>query len=66
MKLLLFALVLIPAILFSGDFVSLMPKEQIDEFWIAESAPAEIWSVRDNIIYCKGKPNGFPSSEIVR
>ena len=42
-----------------------MPKERIEEFWIAESARADIWSVRDGIIYCKGKPNGFLRSKKV-
>src|SRR6476646_4071298 len=49
----------------SDGFVSLMPRERIDEFWIAEGAPADIWSVRDGIIYCKGKPNGFLRSKKV-
>jgi hypothetical protein len=44
-------------------FVSLMPKESIEEFWIPESAPAEIWSVHDGIIFCKGKPFGFLRSK---
>jgi hypothetical protein len=67
MKPYLVALIFAPALLFSAsnDFVSLMPKERIDEFWIAESAPAEIWSLRDGIIYCKGKPNGFLRSKKV-
>jgi hypothetical protein len=67
MKRYLLALVLGPALLFpaSDGFVSLMPKERIDELWIAESAPAEIWSVHDGIIYCKGKPNGFLRSRKV-
>src|SRR5438270_11322287 len=60
-------LLFVPALLFSAAdaFVSLMPRERIDEFWIAESAPADIWSVRDGIIYCKGKPNGFLRSKKV-
>ena len=49
----------------SDGFISLMPRERIDEFWIAEGAPADIWSVRDGIIYCKGKPNGFLRSKKV-
>jgi hypothetical protein len=43
----------------SGGFVSLMPKERIEEHWTAEVAPASIWSVRDGVIACAGKPNGF-------
>ena len=46
-------------------FVSLMPKASIDEFWTAEQAPADIWSVKDGVIYCKGKPNGFLRSKKV-
>jgi len=56
---------LLGAILCAQDdgFVSLMPKRDIAEQWIAESAPADIWSVRDGVIYCKGKPNGFLRSK---
>jgi len=61
--LLFLALPLFPAD--SGGFVSLMPKSRIDEFWIAESAPADIWSVRGGIIYCQGRPNGFLRSKKV-
>jgi len=46
-----------------AGFVSLMPKERIEEFWIPESAPLEIWSVRDGVISCKGKPFGFLRSK---
>lgn len=42
-----------------GGFVSLMPKTDIGEHWIAEGAPAEIWSVKDGVIHCRGTPNGF-------
>ncbi|MBI4873112.1 MAG: DUF1080 domain-containing protein [Acidobacteria bacterium] len=43
-----------------GDgFVSLMPRQSIEEHWIAEGAPASIWSVRDGVISCQGKPNGI-------
>jgi hypothetical protein len=61
----LLALVFVPTLLFpaSDGFVLLMPKERIDELWIAESAPAGIWPVRDGIIYFKGKPNGFLRSK---
>jgi hypothetical protein len=43
----------------TGGFVSLMPKADIGEHWIPEVAPAAIWSVRDGVIVCAGKPNGF-------
>lgn len=48
-----------------AGFVSLVPAHRIDEFWIAESAPAGIWSVHDGVIFCKGKPNGFLRSKKV-
>ena len=41
------------------DYVSLQPVKEISEYWIAEEAPASIWSVRDGVIACTGKPNGF-------
>jgi hypothetical protein len=58
--LILSALVLLPpAAAQQAKFVSLMPAKDISEHWIAEEAPAEIWSVRKGEIACKGKPNGF-------
>jgi len=42
-----------------NGFVSLIPERDISEHWIAEGAPAGIWSVRDGVIVCEGKPNGF-------
>ncbi len=36
-----------------------MPKKDISEHWIAELAPASIWSVVGNEIACVGRPNGF-------
>lgn len=47
----------------SDGFVSLMPKESVEEFWIPEVAPANIWTVRDGVILCKGTPNGFLRSK---
>jgi hypothetical protein len=46
-----------------GEFRSLMPKKDIGEHWIAEIAPASIWHIRDGMIYCEGKPNGFLRSK---
>jgi hypothetical protein len=40
-----------------------MPTENISEHWIAEIAPAGIWSIKDGMIYCVGKPNGFLRSK---
>jgi 3-keto-disaccharide hydrolase len=42
-----------------SDFVSLMPVRQIAEHWLAEGAPADIWTLKDGVIVCAGKPNGF-------
>ena len=44
-------------------FVSLMPKQDIAEHWIAETAPASIWRVVGDEIVCSGKPNGFLRSK---
>ncbi len=65
MKRLLLAFAIAPTLLIpaSDGFVSLIPKARIDELWVAESAPADIWSLRDGVIYCKGKPNGFLRSK---
>jgi hypothetical protein len=40
-------------------FVSLTPKVSVDEHWTVELTPPETWSVKDGVIYCTGKPNGF-------
>ena len=46
-------------------FVSLMPKADVREHWIIELTPPETWSVRDGMILCTGKPNGFLRSKKV-
>jgi hypothetical protein len=53
--------ILAPAALYAqdGGFTSLMPKRDIAEHWTVEVAPADIWSVHDGVIFCKGRPNGF-------
>lgn len=55
--------VLLSAAADADGFVSLMPQERIQEFWIPEVAPANIWTVRDGVIICKGTPNGFLRSK---
>jgi hypothetical protein len=55
--------VLVPVAAQEKNFVSLVPVKSIDEHWIAEGAPAEIWSLQDGVIACKGKPNGFLRSK---
>jgi hypothetical protein len=49
----------------SDGFASLMPRENVEEFWTPEVAPAGIWSVHDGVIHCKGKPFGFLRSKQV-
>jgi hypothetical protein len=44
-------------------FQSLMPHSSIEEYWVAEVAPASIWSVHSDEIACKGTPNGFLRSK---
>jgi hypothetical protein len=44
-------------------FVSLMPKASISEHWTVEVSPAETWQLKDGMIYCAGKPNGFLRSK---
>jgi hypothetical protein len=46
-------------------FVSLMPKADVREHWTIELTPPETWSVRDGMILCTGKPNGFLRSKKV-
>jgi hypothetical protein len=45
------------------DFVSLMPKKDVTEFWTIEITPPETWRVEGNEIVCAGKPNGFLRSK---
>ena len=47
----------------AGGFVSLMPLKDISEHWIAEVAPASIWTVEGPEIVCIGQPNGFLRSK---
>ena len=49
----------------SGGWVSLTPKKDVTEFWIIEGTPPESWWVKDGVIYCAGKPNGFLRSKRV-
>jgi hypothetical protein len=49
----------------TGGFVSLTPVKDVTEHWILEGTPPETWSVRDGVIYCTGKPNGFLRSKKV-
>jgi hypothetical protein len=46
-------------------FVSLMPKNDFSEHWTVEVSPAETWQLKDGMIYCLGKPNGFLRSKKV-
>ncbi len=49
----------------SEGFVSLAPKQDVREHWIIEGTPPETWSVKDGVIWCAGKPNGFLRSKKV-
>ena len=49
----------------SPGFTSLMPKKDVQEFWIVEVTPAYSWRVEDGMIRCTGKPNGFLRSKKV-
>ena len=52
-----------PLLAQSDGFVSLMPKNDVREFWTIEGTPPESWSVVNGIIKCTGKPNGFLRSK---
>ncbi len=47
----------------TDGFISLSPKRDVTEHWIVEGTPPETWSVRDGVILCAGKPNGFLRSK---
>lgn len=55
------SLLLVALTAFADDgFVSLMPKQEIAEYWTVEGkTPAEAWHVVDGTIVCSGQPNGF-------
>jgi hypothetical protein len=44
-------------------FVSLMPSKDISEHWSVEVSPPEVWQLKDGMIYCAGKPDGFLRSK---
>jgi hypothetical protein len=58
----LLAVFLTPAFAEEG-FVSLMPQKDIGEHWTIEVSPPETWQLKDGMIYCTGKPNGFLRSK---
>jgi hypothetical protein len=55
----LWAACLLPAANAAEAFVSLMPNKDIGEQWTVEVSPPETWQLKDGMIYCTGKPNGF-------
>jgi 3-keto-disaccharide hydrolase len=59
----LLAGLLAPAAVAEEGFVSLMPKKDIREQWTIEVAPPSTWELKDGMIYCLGKPNGFLRSK---
>lgn len=44
-------------------FVSLSPVSEVGEHWIVEGSAPGTWSVRDGVIACTGRPNGFLRSK---
>ncbi|MEZ5400362.1 MAG: DUF1080 domain-containing protein [Bryobacteraceae bacterium] len=53
------AMLFLAAAVLPAQWVSLSPVKEISEHWTVEGAPAGIWSLRDGVIHCLGKPNGF-------
>ena len=47
----------------SPGFTSLMPRKDVTEHWVIVGTPPEVWSVRDNVIACAGKPRGYLRSK---
>ncbi len=47
----------------SNGFVSLMPRQDVGEYWTIENTPASTWRVEGAEIVCKGTPNGFLRSK---
>ena len=43
----------------SEGFVSLSPIADLSEHWTVEGSARDTWSVKDGVIACTGKPNGF-------
>ena len=56
-----FAFVGVGAPLFAqpDGFVSLMPVSDLSEHWTIEGSASDTWSLRDGMIACTGRPNGF-------
>ncbi len=53
-----------PAMLGQPDkFVSLSPVAELSEYWTVEGSAPDTWSVKDRVIVCTGKPNGFLRSK---
>ena len=49
----------------SDGFVSLSPVARLSEHWSVERSAPGTWSVKDRVIVCTGKPNGFLRSKKV-
>lgn len=47
----------------SEGFVSLSPIADLSEHWTVEGSASGTWSVKDGVIVCTGKPNGFLRSK---
>lgn len=55
----------VPIAAAEDGFVSLMPRADLSEHWTVEVSPPETWQIKDGMIYCAGKPNGFLRSKKV-
>ena len=47
----------------SDGFVSLSPVADLSEHWTVEGSAPDTWSVKDGVIICTGRPNGFLRSK---
>jgi hypothetical protein len=43
----------------SDGFVSLVPRQELSEFWLVVNCPPEVWSLKDGAIAAAGKPMGY-------
>ncbi len=60
MRLLALAVLLSPAVVSaqSEGFVSLVPRNDLKEFWTVVATPEDTWSLKDGVIGAKGRPMG--------
>ena len=51
------------AISATDGFVSLMPRQDVTEFWTIEGTPASSWRVEDGEIFCQGYTERIPAKQ---